>query len=155
MIWMQISALIHWVRNRFERNLQFRSFRKNRLHSMNPLIEWLRSIPEERDLNEIIRPPHGCRVNQIPPEYSRPTETQNLSLVKIRKSYLRIFSSKSYISNVIIELLIIMRKMEQAPEWWGRRAETQKKKSSADKRPELPSRYGSHRRFQPQRWRKS
>ena len=35
-------------------------------------------IPEKRDLDEILGPPHGSRVNQIPPEQPGPPETHHL-----------------------------------------------------------------------------
>lgn len=35
-------------------------------------------VPEERDLNEILRPPHGGGLHQVPPEKAGPPEAQNL-----------------------------------------------------------------------------
>lgn len=36
------------------------------------------AIPEYGDLNEILGPPHGCRLHQIPSENPSPTKTQQL-----------------------------------------------------------------------------
>lgn len=34
--------------------------------------------PEEGDLNQILRPPHGGRLDQVSPENPRPAKTEHL-----------------------------------------------------------------------------
>ncbi|KAL0424890.1 UNVERIFIED_CONTAM: hypothetical protein Sradi_1023800 [Sesamum radiatum] len=41
-------------------------------------MEWELGVPEERHLNQILGPPHGCGLDQVPPEKPGPSESQYL-----------------------------------------------------------------------------
>lgn len=54
-------------------NSSIQRFNKNE----RAVRKWI-NLPEKRDLHQILGPPHGSRLHQVPPENTSPTESQHL-----------------------------------------------------------------------------